>query len=147
VVPKDRESEFLMNHIVGIRVADGHKLRVPLFKNADGSLGCAAEVPEGSLIHIMEADDADIIQAGTVAVGRAPQQADDGTKSAGTIACECVATRLKLADAFANEVAATAASLRPTPLVGCASFGQLARIRGEFSGLMDATSLVCLIPA
>lgn len=144
-IPADQESSFLMRHIIGVEEAEQVKLRVPLFKNEDGSLHCAAEVPEGSVVRIMVCDEAAVLDGGRSAVEVA-RAGLGGAPIAGTLAFECAATRINLGERFADEVRATASTLRPTALAGCASFGQLMRVRGRFVGLMDATSLVCLIP-
>jgi hypothetical protein len=49
VVDDQHASAFLMNHILGITYApEQYKLWVPLWKEPDGSLMCAAEVPAGA---------------------------------------------------------------------------------------------------
>ena len=140
------ENAFLMDHIVGIDSPDGHKLRVPLARQDDGSLICAAEVPEGSVVQIMEADRDAVISSGGRALDSARRQVGNDAEVAGALMFECVATRLRLGDGFGEEVAGMAKSLGETPMLGCNSYGQLARVRGEFTGLMDATALACLIP-
>jgi hypothetical protein len=142
-----QSSVFLMSHLLGVPYApEQYKLRVPLWKESDGSLICAAEVPEGALAHIMESEDASIIQSGQRAVELARAQLGD-VPLAGALVFECVATRLKLGPQFAQEVQGIQHALGDAPFVGCNSYGQLARVSGEFTGLMDATALVCLIPA
>lgn len=139
------ENAFLMDHIVGIDSPDGHKLRVPLARQPDGSLICAAEVPEGSVVQIMEADRDAVISAGGRALCEARKKVGDAT-IAGALMFECVATRLRLGDSFGDEVAGMSRELAGSPLLGCNSYGQLARVHGEFTGLMDATALACLVP-
>jgi hypothetical protein len=145
-VTEENAGPFLMSHLLGIRLAEGHKLRVPLFKSADGSLRCAAEVPQGCMVQIMEKDDSAVTESGVQALRRAREAASDG-EVAGALVCECVATRLLLGERFADEVRLMEDYLRPHPVLGLNSYGQLARIQGDFSGMMDATALVCLIPA
>lgn len=143
---EENAGPFLMSHLLGIRLSDGHKLRVPLLKNADGSLRCAAEVPTGCMVQIMEKDDGAVAKSGVEALKLAREAASDGAV-AGALVCECVATRLLLGERFADEVRLMEDYLRPHPVLGLNSYGQLARITGDFSGMMDATALVCLIPA
>ncbi len=145
-VDDEQASEFLMNHILGVRYApEQYKLRVPLWKEPDGSLMCAAEVPEGALTHIMKTENRSMIQSGQRAVEAARSHL--GTEQfAGALVFECVATRLKLGAQFTQEVEAMKQALGQVPFIGCNSYGQLARVQGEFTGLMDATALVCLIP-
>ncbi len=140
-------SAFLMNYILGVPYApDQYKLRVPLWKEPDGSLICAAEVPEGALTRIMETEDQAVIQSGRSAVELAQAHLGN-TPYAGALVFECVATRLRLGAQFSEEIEGMKQVLGDVPLVGCNSYGQLARVSGEFTGLMDATALVCLIPS
>lgn len=145
-VDDTRASAFLMSHILGVSYApEQYKLRVPLWKEPDGTLVCAAEVPQDALTRIMAAEDEAIIRSGQHAVELA--QAHLGSVPyAGALVFECVATRLRLGGQFAEEVAGMKQALGDVPFIGCNSYGQLARVSGEFTGLMDATALVCLIP-
>ena len=45
---------FFLHNIVGIDTGAGHRLRVPLSVDADGSVNCAAEIPAGARVHIMK---------------------------------------------------------------------------------------------
>lgn len=146
-VVQDNPSAFLMEHLLGVAYApEQYKLRVPLWKQPDGSLVCAAEVPSGALARIMRAEDHSILQSAKQAVKLAQTRLGD-KPIAGALLFECVATRLKLGENFPREIDLMKESLGNVPFVGCNSYGQLARVHGEFSGLMDATALVCLIPA
>ncbi|HEV7138066.1 MAG TPA: FIST N-terminal domain-containing protein, partial [Steroidobacteraceae bacterium] len=44
---------FFLHNVVGVETPGGYKLRVPLGIAEDGSVVCAAEVPEGTTTHIM----------------------------------------------------------------------------------------------
>lgn len=146
-IAQENPSVFLMNHLLGVAYApEQYKLRVPLWKQPDGSLVCAAEVPSGALARIMRAEDSSILQSARQAVKLAQERLGD-MPIAGALMFECVATRLKLGARFADEIALMKEALGTLPFAGCNSYGQLARVHGEFSGLMDATALVCLIPA
>lgn len=144
-IPADGESSFLMQNILGIESQGCHKLRVPLALNADGSLACAAELHEGELVFIMNRQDTAVLDGGKRALAQAKQQTKTD-QFAGALVCECVATRLQLGDEFFTEIQATASQLDPMRVMGLASYGQLARADGEFTGLSCATSLVCLVP-
>lgn len=144
-VSMEQTGVFLLNRILGIVSGNDHKLRVPLKKNSDGSLYCAAEVPQGAVVQIMESDDISTISSGGIALERARKKLGDQSV-AGALVFECVATRLRLGEKFAQEVASMQSALGCSPLMGCNSYGQLARIHGQFSGMMDATALACVIP-
>lgn len=146
IIPKTGENGFLMQYILGIETENEYKLRVPLSLNADGSLGCAAEVPEGAKVYIMKSEQHDVLNGGKLAIEQAKHQLDTQDSLAGALVCECVATRLQLGDKFSEEITSTASELNPVQLSGLASYGQLARTSNKFSGLGCATSLVCLIP-
>ncbi|HET8884592.1 MAG TPA: FIST C-terminal domain-containing protein, partial [Candidatus Saccharimonadales bacterium] len=60
---------------------------------------------------------------------------------------DCVATRLRTEHAFDNELAAVTDSLNSTALVGCNTYGQIARVDGQFNGFHNCTAVVCVIPA
>jgi hypothetical protein len=60
---------------------------------------------------------------------------------------DCVATRLRLGDQFAAQVAAVADRLGEIGLVGCNTHGQIARAEGQFHGFHNCTAVVCVFPA
>jgi hypothetical protein len=138
---------FLMEHIIGWIYQEGdQKLRVTLWPLEDGSIVCASEVPEGALISLMKATDRSVIETS----GRASRLAMERLQSAplaGMIALECVSQRLRVGEAgVAQELQQIQDVVGPTPLAGCHGYGQLARTRGTFTGLMSASALVCAFP-
>ena len=54
---------FFLHNILGIEAGDAHRLRVPLAILPDGSVLCAAEVPQGSVVYIMRASAASAVEA------------------------------------------------------------------------------------
>src|SRR6185437_491486 len=58
---------FFLHNLIGIDTGDGYKLRVPLAVQGDGSLACAAEVPEGITAHIMGTSAASAADAAAIA--------------------------------------------------------------------------------
>ncbi len=144
-ISEGNESGFLMQYILGIETSDQYKLRVPLALNADGSLLCAAEIPDGATVFIMKSNKNDVSNSGRLALKSAKQKSETD-QFAGALACECVSTRLQLGPAFIDTIRLTGSELRPTQILGLVSYGQLARTTDEFSGLGCASSLVCLIP-
>ena len=136
---------FFLHNIIGIETAQGIKLRVPLKLEADGSIICAAEVPEGATIRIMTSTD----ESTTEAARKAAQTALEGLRGAkpkAAIFFDCVATRLKMGKAFGDELDALSETLGRIPYVGCNTYGQIARVDGQFSGFHNCTAVVCVIP-
>ena len=56
-----------------------------------------------------------------------------------------VATRLRLGDDFAFELDTVAERLGPAQMVGCNTYGQIARAEGQFSGFHHCTAVVLVI--
>ncbi len=137
---------FLMEHIIGWIYQEGdQKLRVTLWPLDDGSVVCASEIPEGALISLMKATDQSVI--GTSC--RASRLAIERLQSppAGMIALECVSQRLRVGEpGVAQELQQIEEVAGRVPLAGCHGYGQLARTRGAFTGLMSASALVCAFP-
>ena len=59
---------------------------------------------------------------------------------------DCVATRLRLGQAFQQELDALAGELGGVPFAGFNSYGQIVRAEGQFSGFHNCTAVVCVLP-
>ncbi len=136
---------FFLHNILGIQTTNGFRLRVPLGVNADGSILCAAAIPQGSIVHIMKTTEESAVVAAQQAT-RAALDAMAGQKVSGALVFDCVATRLRLGRAFENELRACAELLKPASFVGCNTYGQIARAEGQFGGFHNCTAVVCAFP-
>ena len=136
---------FFLHNIIGIETAHGMKLRVPLKVESDGSVLCAAEIPEGSTIRIMSSTDESAVEAARKAAKMALEGLR-GAKPKAAIFFDCVATRLKMGKAFGNELDALSEALGRIPYMGCNTYGQIARVDGQFNGFHNCTAVVCVIP-
>jgi hypothetical protein len=121
-------------------------LRVPLGVAADGSVMCAANVPEGSVVHIMKTTAASAVQAARQAT-EAAIGALGGSPPTAAFVFDCVATRLRMGREFQDELQACAGLLAPAGFVGCNTYGQIARAEGQFTGFHNCTAVVCALPA
>jgi hypothetical protein len=137
---------FFLHNILGIRDDGNYRLRVPLAVNEDGSMSLAAEVPPGSIVHIMKTTAESAVMAAEQAT-RAAIDALDGAKPNAALVFDCVATRLRLGQAFDDELKACAEMLHPAEFVGCNTYGQIARAEGQFGGFHNCTAVVCVLPA
>ena len=63
---------FFLHNILGIDTGAGYKLRVPLAVEADGSIVCAAAIPQGALVYIMSTTGPAASTAAESAVAAAP---------------------------------------------------------------------------
>jgi len=137
---------FFLHNILGIDTGTGYRLRVPLTIGEDGSVHCAAEIPVGARVCIMKTTG----ESPIVAAQRATQSAIrslHGHKPAAALLFDCVATRLRMGDAFGYEVDSVARLLDGASLVGCNTYGQIARADGQFGGFHNCTAVVMVLPA
>ncbi len=137
---------FFLHNILGIETGDGYKLRVPLAINEDGSIVCAAEIPNGAAICLMSTDAASACEAAANATRAAVEQLH-GHQPGVAIFFDCVATRLRMGREFGNELAALREVLGETQFAGCNTYGQVARTTGQFNGFHNCTAVVCVLPA
>ena len=134
---------FFLHNAIGIDVGGAYRLRVPLAIHADGSIVCAADIAVGTLVQIMRTTNESAIGAATCASDRA-MAALKGEKASVALFFDCVATRLRLGDAFGFELQALADGIGGAPFVGCNTHGQIARGDGQFSGFHNCTAVVSL---
>ena len=107
----------------------------------DRSLGCIAEVPQGSLAWLMEGDDTSVLEA-TDAACEDALQALDGRPALGLLAFDCIARRGVLGDeGIRSEVERVAALGGGAPVAGFYTYGEIARIRG-INGFHNQTLVV-----
>lgn len=136
---------FFLHNILGIDAGGSHRLRVPLAILPDGSVQCAAEIPQGSVIHIMRASAASAVEAAQEAT-RAAVAALGDHKPQAALFFDCVATRLRMGDQFGEEVQIVRDQLAGADLVGCNTHGQIARAEGQFEGFHNCTAVVAVLP-
>jgi hypothetical protein len=136
---------FFLQNILGIDTGNGHRLRVPLAVNDDGSVHCAAEVPAGSIVRIMKSSNRSAAEAAERATDAAISAIGERSPKA-ALFFDCVATRLRCGEHFASEVAAVTSKIGDAPLVGCNTHGQIARAEGQFHGFHNCTAVVCVFP-
>lgn len=136
---------FFLHNILGIETPHGFRLRVPLDVGTDGSVGCAAEVPVGATVHLMRVTSDSAIQAAASAT-QAAVRALGGATAAGALFFDCVATRLRMGDVFGFELDAVTRALGGAQMVGCNTYGQIARGDGQFGGFHNCTAVVFAFP-
>lgn len=136
---------FFLHNIIGIEAGESHRLRVPLAILEDGSVLCAAEVPQGSVVYIMRASAASAVEAAQEAT-QAALAALGEHKPQAALFFDCVATRLRMGDQFGEEVGAVRDQLSGADLLGCNTHGQIARAEGQFEGFHNCTAVVAVLP-
>lgn len=141
----DSPIPFFLHNILGIETGGGHRLRVPLGINGDGSISCAADIPTGALVHIMRTTTKSAVDAATRATSSAVQGLN-GNKAKVALFFDCVATRLRLGDVFGLELQSLVDAFGDAGFMGCNTHGQIARATGQFGGFHNCTAVVCALP-
>lgn len=136
---------FFLHNVLGIDTGSGFKLRVPLALDEDGSITCAAEIPDGSTVRIMRTSATSALDAAREATASALAQLGGSTPRV-ALFFDCAATRLRMGALFSNELDAVAEVLGPVDYAGCNSYGQIARSERQFSGFHNCTAVIGVIP-
>lgn len=136
---------FFLSNVLGIVSGENYRLRVPLSLNEDGSINCAADIPVGSTICIMQASKLSAAKAAETATRSALAQLNSHKPKA-ALFFDCVATRLRTGQDFGLELAALQDTLLPAQFVGCNTYGQIARADGQFGGFHNCTAVIGIIP-
>ena len=136
---------FFLHNILGIEIAGGHKLRVPLSVLPGGSITMASDIPTGTYVNFMATDNDCSKQAAmTAAIGAINQLGNHKPNVA--LFFDCVATRLRMGKEFDFELDKVTETLNGVNYAGCNTYGQVARVTGQFSGFQNCTAVVCVIP-
>ncbi|RWY53865.1 FIST C-terminal domain-containing protein [Mucilaginibacter gilvus] len=136
---------FFLHNIIGIEVAGDYKLRVPLAVLPDGSVAMASDIPNGAYVSFMATDNDCSKQAAVEAAAGAIKQLGDHKPNV-ALFFDCVATRLRMGKEFDFELEKVNETLQGANYAGCNTYGQVARVNGQFSGFQNCTAVVCVIP-
>ena len=105
------------------------------------TLTCIAEVPQGAAIHLLEGDEATVLDA-TDAACAAAIEGLDGQPPIGVLAFDCVARRAVLAEGgVQQELDRISAATGGVPVAGFYTYGEIARTRGS-GGFHNQTLVV-----
>jgi methyl-accepting chemotaxis protein len=137
---------FLIRYELGLETGGGeYKVRVPLAKNPDGSLGFACSIFEGSRFRIMESFEEDQIKSAGTAARNAVAD-PNAKKRAGVLVFDCVCRGIILGERFGEGVKAMLKETGKMPLLGFETYGEICMREGEFSGFHNTTSVVTIVP-
>jgi len=136
---------FLLRYEAGLASGKNFRIRAPLSRAEDGSLGFACGIPEGSVIRITESEPVQQISSAREAARRARAQVG-GAASAGAIVFDCICRNLILGPRFASAVRAIAEELGDVPVAGFETYGEIALDAGDMSGFHNTTTVVLSFP-
>lgn len=136
---------YLLRYEAGLPAGSSYKIRAPLTRNPDGSLGFACAIPEGASLRITESVPERQIDSARQAAQQARERLGDG-RVAGALVFDCICRNLILGDRFGAAVDAIAAELGNTPLAGFETYGEIALSAGDMSGFHNTTTVVLAFP-
>jgi methyl-accepting chemotaxis protein len=139
--------EYLIANELGIIVGkDVSRARAPLSVGADGSLTCAATVPQGSFVTILDGKPDPMITAARSAATEALSNLQGGTP-AGVLLFDCVCRGMILKDRFREEIGAIRAVAGDIPVAGFLTYGEIASYSGRIEQWHNTTAVALVIPA
>lgn len=121
------------------------RARAPLAVGPDGSLSCAADIPQGSMVSILDGDPPSMVEAARSAALEAKEHLGSG-EAAGVLLFDCVCRGMILKDGFDREIEAVRSVFGDVPTAGFLTYGEIARYRGRLDGWHNATAVVVAIP-
>jgi methyl-accepting chemotaxis protein len=137
---------YMVSNQLGIHFfKDIARSRAPLSVGDDLSLTCAAEIPKGSMVSILDGDPVSMVDAARSAAEEAKKHLD-GKKAAGVLLFDCVCRGMILKDGFDKEVDAVRSVFGSVPIAGFLTYGEIARYQGKLNGWHNATAVVVAIP-
>jgi hypothetical protein len=143
---EENASNYLVANELGIHFFERlHRARAALSVGAGGSLVCAAEIPKGSMVSILDGEPESMIRAahGAAAAARASVKGS----VAGVLLFDCVCRGMILKDAFRREIEAVRTVFPAAPIAGLLTYGEIARSHERLGGWHNATVVVVAIPA
>ena len=142
----ENAAPYLIGNELGIHFFERIiRARAPLSVGADGSLSCAAEIPQGSMVSILDGDPPSMVEAARSAAMEAREHLGAG-EAAGVLLFDCVCRGMILRDGFNREIDAVRSVFGNVPTAGFLTYGEIARYRGKLDGWHNATAVVVAIP-
>jgi len=138
--------EYLINNELGILVgANVSRARAPLSVGEDGSLTCAAEVPQGAYVSILDGKPDAMVEAASSAAKEAVANLQ-GRKPAGVLVFDCICRGFILKDQFQREIDAVRSVADGVPVAGFLTYGEIASYSGRVESWHNATAVALAIP-
>jgi methyl-accepting chemotaxis protein len=137
---------FLLQYEAGLLTGPEYRLRAPLSVNADQSINFVCRMEEGSTIRIMESPNQYYQIASAKQAAEFAMQSARGGKIAGAIVFDCVCRSAILDQNYFKGVDGIKSIIGKVPLIGFATYGEIAMDASQLSGFHNTTTVVLLIP-
>lgn len=137
--------EFGMKHPLGLPDISGkYVIRDPLRVSEDGSITCVAEVPENSVVRIMEGDSDSVIRAAENAAKQAVEMIGE-RGPAFAVVFDCVSRLQLLSNDAQRELQAVREIIgEKVPVIGFLTFGEIASAGGP-PAFHNKSIVVCVV--
>jgi hypothetical protein len=143
----DNAPPFFLNNELGVIVFDQlKKARAPLAANPDGSLLCAAGIPQGASVCFLGGTHDALVSAARRAATEAKERLGAG-RAAGVLLFDCICRGGILGPDFHREIQAVRDVFPDVPIAGFLTYGEIARYSGHLDGWHNTTAVVVAIPA
>jgi hypothetical protein len=130
--------EIASRHALGLQRVGGEELRAVLGADYGERSLTAADIPEGSMLWVMEGD-ADSVRDGAGVACEEALRLLEGRDPIGMVAFDCLGRRMILGEEGIREEIALITSCAPgVPLAGFYTYGEIGRVRGS-RGIHSAT--------
>jgi hypothetical protein len=137
---------FLIRNELGVYYLDSvHHARAPLSVEPDGSLLCAADVPQGSSVCILDGQQTSMAKAARAAAEEAKARLE-GRPAAAVLLFDCVCRGIIFDKEFEQEMGAIRSVFPDVPIGGFLTYGEIARFRGGLEGWHNATAVIVAVP-
>ena len=125
-------AKLAITYPLGMQIegSDEFLIRDPLTVDANGSITCAAEIPQGSEIRLMIGSREEAVKVAKIAAQKAVAELDGSTPKA-VIIFNCIARSKLFGDRSGEEIAAIQEAVgKDTPLIGFYTYGEQAPLGG-----------------
>ena len=138
--------EYMIANELGVVVAGAvSRARAPLSVGPDGSLTCAADVPQGAHVVILDGKAASMVEAARNAAREALANLQGG-EPAGVLLFDCICRGMILKDGFQQEIDAVCGVMGDVPLAGFLTYGEIASYSGCLESWHNTTAVAVAIP-
>ncbi len=137
VLKSETLAKLAITYPLGMRVEGSDELliRDPLTVDENGSITCAAEIPEGADIRLMIGSKEEAVKVAKKAAENALEQLD-GSKPKAIIIFNCIARNKLFGERSGDEINAIQEALgKDVPLIGFYTYGEQAPLGGEVKNI------------
>ncbi|MEO0460490.1 MAG: FIST N-terminal domain-containing protein [Myxococcota bacterium] len=134
-------TRFLLTHEAALYRGEELRVRAPLTRRANGALGFACGIPEGSRISVAESSAEAQVQSALDAARQA-RDALNGAPVSGALVFDCVSRNLLLGNRFDEAVRGISHELGSVPIAGFESYGEIGSRRGFPADFHNTSTVV-----